>query len=112
MFCELTEDVFRADVGEGVVGQGILEGVPMKVLLDTRSARIGVRCAHGGTAYYPIAKLGVEIGGQTISIRTGVSERLPVQLLLGRDVPELLNLLASATKNLVCSIQRAIVSKF
>ena len=126
MFCEQTEDVFGADDMEGVVRQGLLEGVPVEVLLDTGSARtlvrsdlvpegkvlegkrIGVRCAHGDTAYYHIAELEVEIGGRTISIRAGVSERLPVQLLLGRDVPELLTLLASATSDSVeTSVQQS-----
>ena len=41
MFCEQTEDFFGADIGEGVVHQGL--GVSVKILLDIGSARTLVR---------------------------------------------------------------------
>ena len=43
MFCEQTEDILEADIGEGVVCQGLLERVLVEVLLDTGSARTLLR---------------------------------------------------------------------
>ena len=78
-----------------------MEGMPVEVLLDTESVRtlvrkelvpegkvlegrmVGVRCAHGEVVHYPIAELEVAVGDTKIHIRAGVSDRLPVQLLLG-----------------------------
>ena len=115
MFCDDSENAFLAEVGERVVRQGLVEGVPVEILLDTGSARtlvrkelvpegkvlggtmVGVRCAHGEVVHYPIATLEVAVGGKKIAIRAGVSDRLPVQLLLGRDVPELFSLLAATS---------------
>ena len=114
MFCDNSEDVLGVEVGEGVVRQGLVEGVPVEVLLDTGSARtlvrkelvpegkvmggkmVGVRCAHGEVVHYPIAELEVVVGDENIIVKAGVSDRLPVQLLLGRDVPELFSLLATS----------------
>ena len=43
MFCDNSEDVLKVEVWEGVVRQGLVEGVPVEVLLDTGSARTLVR---------------------------------------------------------------------
>ena len=114
MFCDNAEDVLGVEVGEGVVRQGWVEGVPVEVLLDTGSARtlvrkelvpeervlkgrtVGVRCAHGEVVHYPIAELEVVVGDQKITVKAGISDRLPVQLLLGRDVSEFFSLLATS----------------
>ena len=94
-----------------MVRRGLVEGVPVEVLLDTGSARtlvrrelvpegkviggkvVGVRCTHGEVVHYPTAE--VVVGDKKIITKAGVSDRLPVQLLLGRDVPELFSLLAT-----------------
>ena len=55
---------------------------------------VAVRCAHGESVCYPLAELEIAVGGKTMTVRAGVSDRLPAQLLLGRDVPELFSLLA------------------
>ena len=109
-------NVLGAEAGEGAVRQGMVEGVPVEVLLDTGSARtlvrkelvpegkvlkeetVAVRCAHGESVRYPLAELEIAVGGKTMTIRAGVSDRLPVQLLLGRDVPELFSLLAISSE--------------
>ena len=80
MFCDNSENVLGAEVGEGVVRHGLVEEVPVEVLLDTGSVRIlvrkelvpegkvlegrmvGVRCAHGEVVHYPIAELEVAVG--------------------------------------------------
>ena len=111
---EHTEDVFGAEAGEEVIRRGTVEGMPVEILLDTGSARtlvrrelvpkdkelsgksVVVRCAHGDSVRYPLADLDIEVEGKRFTIRAGVSEELPVQLLLGRDVPELLKLLCAS----------------
>ena len=92
--------------------QGKVEGVPVEVLLDTGSARtlvrkelvpegkvlegktVVVRGVHGGSIRYPLAELEIAVGGRTMVVQAAVLGRLPIQLLLGRDVPELFSLLA------------------
>ena len=113
LFCD-EEDSFGAGV-EGevqeVVREGLVEGKPAKVLLDTGSARtlvrrelvpegkvlvgqgVAIRCAHGENVRYPLADIVVEVGGRQFAVRAGVADQLPVQILLGRDVPILLELL-------------------
>ena len=107
-------DTLVGDAGgevEEVVCEGMVEGNPVKMLLDTGSARtlvrrelvpegrvlggqvVAVRCAHGESVRYPLADISVEIGGKQRVIRAGVCDKLPVPILLGRDVPELLDLL-------------------
>ena len=113
LFCD-EEDSFGVGV-EGevqeVVREGLVEGKPAKVLLDTGSARtlvrselvqggkvlvgqeVAIRCAHGESVRYPLADIDVEVGGRQFVVRAGVADQLPVQILLGRDVPMLLELL-------------------
>lgn len=62
---------------------------------------VAVRCAHGDSVEYPLADIKVEIEGRKMTVPAGVSDRLPVQILLGRDVPELVNLLHSVGNNKV-----------
>ena len=123
LFCteEGTADVLGAEIGEGVTRQGTVEGVPAEVLLDTGSARtlvrrelvpedkvlagkvlagkvVAVRCAHGEIVRYPLAELEVTVDGRKIAITAGVADKLPVQLLLGRDVAELFSLLCADSR--------------
>ena len=111
MFCGDVGSTFGVEAGEGVVRQGKVEGVPVEVLLDTGRARtvvrkelvpegkvfegktVVVRGVHGGSVRYPLAELEITVGGRTMVVKAAVSGRLPVQLLLGRDVPELFSLL-------------------
>ena len=109
------EDVFGTEAGDEVVRHGMVEGVPVQILLDTGSARtlvrrdlvpedkvlegeaVVVRCAHGESVRYPLADLEIAVEGKQFVIRAGVSDKLPVQLLLGRDAPELLSLLTNSS---------------
>ena len=54
---------------------------------------VSVCCAHGDTVLYPLAEVEMEVDGVKIGVRAAVSEKLPVPVLLGTDVPELGNLL-------------------
>ena len=48
-----------------------------------------VCCAHGDTVLYPLAKIEMEVEDVKVGVRAAVSERLPIPVLLGTDVPEL-----------------------
>eukprot|EP00731_Ephydatia_muelleri_P039306 Em1361g2a len=94
-----------------VFRQGMIEGKMVKVLLDTGCSRmmvrrnlvpehkliegkgVAIRCAHGDTTFYPLAEIGVEISGRNFKVEAAVADNLPVQLLLGTDVPQLFKLL-------------------
>ena len=114
LFCggdELGEDTGEED--EGVFREAAVEGTPVKLLLDTGSARmlvrrelvpegkvlagrvVAVQCAHGECIRYPVADIDVEVGGRKLTVRAGVADKLPVPVLLGRDIPELLELLTT-----------------
>ena len=60
---------------------------------DLLEDQIELRCAHGDSIAYPIAKVSVQIGEQNYHVRAAVSSTLPRDVLLGKDVPDLLNLL-------------------
>ena len=98
----------------GVYRRGRVEGqVVPQILLDTGCSRtmvkrslvpkekvpegdaVTIRCAHGDTVLYPLADLELEIDGLPIKVEAAVSETLPVAVLLGRDVPELTQLLGA-----------------
>lgn len=61
-------------------------------ILDGESAV--VRCAHGDSRLYLMAKVNVAVDGCTISIVSAVSDTLPMDVPLGTDVPELGKLLS------------------
>ena len=48
-----------------------------------------VRCAHGDFTEYPMAKVYIEVDGQEFSTVAAVSSNLPVDVLLGTDMPTL-----------------------
>ena len=54
---------------------------------------VTIRCAHGDTVLYPPAEIELKVDGHPISIEAAVSKTLPVDVLLGTDVPELTHLL-------------------
>ena len=102
-----TQRTSRVELGEGVVRQVLVEWVPVEVLLDTGSAwtlvrknwcrrMVGVWCAHGEVVHYSIAELEVVVEDKKIIMKAGVSDLLPVQLLLGRYVPELFSLIGTS----------------
>ena len=116
MFCEegyvgkQSDQITRSGEAE-VARHGIVEGVPVgDIVVDTGSSRtlvrrdlvpkekmtggeVPVRCAHGDIVSYPLAQVEVRVGGSQYLLEAAVSERLPVAVLLGRDVPGLANLL-------------------
>eukprot|EP00731_Ephydatia_muelleri_P002492 Em0001g2492a len=53
-----------------------------------------VRCAHGDSVLYPMAEVNIEVDGCTISAVAAVSDTVPMDVLLGTDVPEVGKLLS------------------
>ena len=100
--------------GTELTRKGSVEGKAVDhILLDTGCSRtlvhqelvqrskmldgeaVAIRCAHGDTVLYPVALLQVVVGTRTMEVRAVVSETLPVDVLLGTDVPELPELLCT-----------------
>ena len=89
-----------------------MEGKPVSnLILDTGATRtlvrsdllppsirmegeVTIRCAHGDAVTYPLA---VSTGSKEFLVRAGISNTLPVPVLLGRDIPELLSLINGTT---------------
>ena len=113
LYCEDVKKPFQHP-GVGVAYPGSVEGHAVKnILLDTGSYRtlvhrdlvpdhkmlkgeaVTIRCAHGDTVLYPLAKLELEVSGRTIQVEAAVSETLPMAVLLETDVPELPELLGN-----------------
>ena len=90
---------------DGPARTGAVEGTPVEgILLDTGAANtmihrdlvpvekitqetVDIRCAHGDVVSYPLAEVSMRVGDYTFSVQAAVSDRLPVPVLLGRDVP-------------------------
>ncbi len=67
------------------------ELVPKEKLLEGEA--VAIRCAHGDTVLYPLAQVEVSVGGWSLEVKAAISETLPMDMLLGTDVPELGELL-------------------
>ena len=50
---------------------------------------VTIRCAHGDVALYPLAEVELEVDGARFQVQAAISDRLPVSVLLGTDVPQL-----------------------
>ena len=48
---------------------------------------VTIRCAHGDTVLYPLAQLELQVDEVPVCVEAAVSELLPVQVLLGANVP-------------------------
>lgn len=66
------------------------ELVPGDKMID---GEVPIRCAHGDVHLYPLAQIEIEIGDSTFAVEAGVTDQLPVSVLLGKDIPELMELL-------------------
>ena len=93
---------------------GTVEGKTVdRILLDTGAATtlvhrdlvtsdkilphtIDIRCAHGDVTCYPMAEVSMRVGVFAFSVQAAASQRLPVPVLLGRDVSHLTRLLEIA----------------
>ncbi|XP_049334950.1 uncharacterized protein LOC125801744 [Astyanax mexicanus] len=57
-------------------------------------SKLRVKCVHGDERTYPTTNVKIEIKGQAYMLKVGVVDRLPYDVILGRDVPILLDLLS------------------
>ena len=101
----------ESQVSGAVYRQGAVEGKSvMDILLDTGCSRmlvredlvptrkilekkVTIRCAHGNTVCYPLAEVELLVGGRRIAVEAGISKTLPASVLLGTDVPQMMDLL-------------------
>ncbi|KAL7841317.1 hypothetical protein SRHO_G00250080 [Serrasalmus rhombeus] len=58
-------------------------------------SQLRVKCIHGDEQMYPTADVNIEIDGQTYLLNVGVLEKTPYAVILGRDLPILIDLLAA-----------------
>ena len=54
---------------------------------------LAIQCAHGDLIAYPLAAIKLEIQGKLIFINSAVSDTLPQSVLVGTDIPVLLEIL-------------------
>ena len=83
--------VFCPDI---LVDTGATQTVVRKELVtddDILDGEVTIQCAHGDTASYPLAVVKINIEGNDIITTAAVSSTLPASVLLGWDVPQLMN---------------------
>ena len=56
------------------------------------------RCVQGNVVPYPLAMVKVVVDGRELVIKAGLAEMLPVDVLLGTDIPDLMKLIRSETE--------------
>ena len=102
--------------------EGVVDGVPVQdILVDTGAAKtmvykdlvskenmmgkeseISIRCAHGDSVKYPLARVTVTVKGKPYPLVAAVSETLPMSVLLGRDLPVLVDFCKELVLQLRC----------
>lgn len=105
----------------------LLNGQAVRALVDTGSSvtlvkksllpsdnvnyekKMFVQCVHGDAQEYPTMEVTVSVKGQMFLINAGVVESLPTDMVLGRDLPVLTELLGAldskpASVNLSCAV--------
>lgn len=55
--------------------------------------RVGVCCIHGDEKVYPTAEVYLTVDGQTFFLQVALAPKLPYPVVLGQDIPTLLDLL-------------------
>ena len=80
-------------VDTGAARTMVHSGLVADEKLVEQGAHIFIRCAHGDLADYPVARVTITVGGKSYPLFAAVSGSLPVSVLLGRDLPGLVNLL-------------------
>ena len=65
--------------------------VPREKILEGEA--VIICCAHGDTVLYPLAEVDIKVDGRRLTVEAAVSKTLPMDVLLGTDVPELAEML-------------------
>ena len=70
-----------------------------------------IQCAHGDAIAYPLAAIELEIQGKSVLVNAAVSDTLPQSVLVGTDVPGLLEMLQtrSSTEEKEEPLEKALV---
>ena len=114
-FCKESRETKEDAHSVNVKRKGLVKGTPVeKILLDTGCSKtlvrkelipkekvmegevVLIRCVHGDTVLYPVAKVQMTVDGKVIDVKAAVSETLPMDVLLGKDVSEFYELLNGA----------------
>ncbi|KAL4007856.1 hypothetical protein ACER0C_001708 [Sarotherodon galilaeus] len=66
--------------------------VPRELWSDTRTK---ISCVHGDEKDYPMAEVYLTVGGQTFLLPVALAPRLPYAVILGLDIPTLLDLVSN-----------------
>ena len=56
---------------------------------------VDIQCAHGDIVSYPMAEVSIRVGNYLFTVQAAVSDRLPVPVLVEREVPEFDKLLGA-----------------
>ena len=75
---------------------------------------VDIKCAHGDVVSYPLAEVSMRVGDHPVKVQAAVSDRLPVPVLVGREVSGFNKLLGAtlcggsteATKEIAIQSQR------
>ena len=59
-----------------------------------------IQCAHGDVIAYPLAAIELEIQGKTVLVNAAVLDTLPQSVLVGADVPGMLEMVQRKGRNL------------
>ena len=114
--CPTQQVFFSYKVSAGHKGParaGAVEETPVEgIVLDTGAAKtmihrdlvpvdkvssetVNIQCAHGDIVSYPMAEVSMRVGNHPFTVKAAVSDRLPVPVLVGREVPEFDKLLGA-----------------
>ena len=74
---------------------------------DILAASLELKCVHGDVARYHLVLVKVVVEGRRLKIKAGVAGKLLVDVLLGTDVPELMELVSGPEEKylVVTSVQ-------
>ena len=105
---------------QGLVWDGKVEGVEVNCIdtgcsqslvqrslvpgVNILSERTEIRCVHSDVVPYPLAMVKAVVDGRELVIKAGLAEKLPVDVLLGTDIPDLMKLIRSDTEEKECLV--------
>ena len=93
--------VNRISVPDIVLDTGASRTLVREVLVPPcaiRNGEVAIRYAHGNAITYPLAESTISVGAhEELTVQAAVSKTLPVAMLFGRDVLELMTLFGTKT---------------
>ncbi len=83
---------FKALIDSGL-NQTLVRTECLSELDISRQGKLRVHCIHGDEREYPKTDLVIKIDNQAYNLSVGIVEQAPYPVILGRDVPVLVDLL-------------------